>query len=138
MFQKTNSTTLVKLIPPFWACLFDVFITAIHQPADYWRGELEFANEGNPIGNLFMTNHISGLFVVTLFELVVVMFLANWLTGKAQKVFLLFVVLAHSAAVTTWIAPRYGFWSFMFLTFFNAFLVVFVEDLEKRRAAKTI
>ncbi len=62
----------IPLIPAFWSCLFDVAMTIIHQSPEYWQGNLNRANEGNPIGNLFMKNHASGIFVITAIWLLII------------------------------------------------------------------
>jgi hypothetical protein len=56
---------LFFLVPALWTSLFDVAITIIHQPKEYWNGDLTKANEGNPIGALFMGIHIAGLFIIS-------------------------------------------------------------------------
>ncbi|MDD3723522.1 MAG: hypothetical protein PHW92_13735 [Lutibacter sp.] len=45
---------LLALIPVLWASFFDITITIIHQPKEYWNGNLTAANEANPIGNFMM------------------------------------------------------------------------------------
>ncbi len=47
---------LLSLIPALWACLCDTIITIAGQSKEYWDGNLNMANEGNPIGN-FMMRH---------------------------------------------------------------------------------
>ena len=55
---------LLALVPALWASLFDIIITIKGQSEEYWGGNLNMANEGNPIGNFMMKHHVSGIFVV--------------------------------------------------------------------------
>lgn len=118
----TKRDKLALLIPALWTSLFDIGVTIIHQPKEYWEGNLSTANEGNPIGSVFMKNHISGLFIVSALWLTTVALLGYFLPNKIKKVFLLFCVIAHSYGASTWISPRYGFWWVMLLILFNSIL----------------
>jgi hypothetical protein len=52
---------LLALIPALWASLFDAVVTIVHQPKEYWAGNLNIANEANGIGNFMMKQHVSPL-----------------------------------------------------------------------------
>lgn len=136
--KKEKSLELLSLIPAFWACLFDVTVTIIHQPPEYWKGELDKANEGNPIGGPLMENHISGIFVISGFWLVLIGFLGYYLPNKLSKIFLLFVVIAHSWGASTWISPRYGFWWVMLLIAFNAALFILTDETKKSKISNEL
>ncbi|AGA76581.1 hypothetical protein [Echinicola vietnamensis] len=116
------------LIPAFWASIFDIAVTIYHQPATYWSGNLKHYNEGNPIGAFFMSNHVYGLFLICGIWLVLIYIIGKSLKGKAQKIFLLFVVIAHSFGASTWISSRYGFWFAMLLIAFNSSLYIFINE----------
>ena len=58
---------LLALIPALWASLFDTVITIVHQPKEYWNGNLNVGNEANDIGN----------FMIVDFEIFVLP-IANW------------------------------------------------------------
>jgi len=120
---------LIVLIPALWASLFDVVITIVHQSKDYWNGNLEMANEGNPIGNFIMKNHVLGIFVISFFWLIVIGVLGYYLPKKYSRIFLLFVLMVHSLGASTWIIPNYGFWTAIILILFNAILFYKIEDL---------
>jgi hypothetical protein len=123
------STKFLPLVPAFWACLFDVAVTVFHQAPEYWDGNLNTVNEGNPIGNIFMKNHVSGIFVITAIELIIIVVGFRFLPAKLGRVFLLFVVIAHTSATFTWLHPRYGFWSLILLSVINT--VVYITANEK-------
>ena len=110
---------LILLIPALWASVFDTVITVVHQSKEYWSGDLKEANEGNPIGALFMKYHVSGLFILSALWWVLIGVLGYYLPGKISRVFLLFVLMAHSFGASTWLAGRHGF-LFMLLHFFIA------------------
>lgn len=128
----THRHKLLLLIPALWTSLFDILITIIHQPAEYWNGDLTKANEGNPIGALFMTTHMAGLFVISALWLILICVLGYFLPRRLGRVFLLFCVIAHSFAASTWLSSRYGFWYAMVFIMFNSVLYISVEQ----RAAK--
>jgi hypothetical protein len=123
------SAKYLPLIPAFWACLFDVAVTIIHQAPEYWEGNLNAAKEGNPIGNIFMRGHASGIFVISAIELIIIVVAFRFLPKKAGRVFLLFVVIAHTSATLTWLIPRYGFWSLILLSIINS--VIYIQASEK-------
>ena len=60
----TKQEKLLSLIPALWASLLDSVITIVHQPKEYWNGNLNIANEANIIGNFMMKQHVSGIFIV--------------------------------------------------------------------------
>jgi len=123
----TKKGKLLLLIPALWASVFDVAITTVHQSKEYWSGDLSKANEANPIGNLFMGNHVAGLFIISFFWLVLIGVLGYWLPRRIAKIFLLFCVIAHSFGASTWLTTRYGFWYIMALILFNAVLYCTIE-----------
>lgn len=54
----TTRNKLILLVTALWTSIFDIAITIIHQSKQYWEGDLSKANEGNPIGVLFMRNPV--------------------------------------------------------------------------------
>lgn len=124
---------ILALIPAFWASLFDVVITIVHQSKDYWNGNLEMANEGNPIGNFMMKNHVTGIFVISFFWLFVIGILGYYLPKKYSRTFLLFVLIAHSFGASSWLSDNYGFWSAIIFIGFNAILFYIIEDLINKK-----
>lgn len=124
---------ILALIPALWASLFDITITIVHQSKDYWNGNLDMANEGNPIGNFMMKNHVSGIFVISFFWLIVIGVLGYYLPKKISKIVLLFVLIAHSWGASTWISMHYGFWYVILFIGFNAILFYKIEDLINKK-----
>lgn len=124
----TKKQKLLALIPPLWASIFDIAITIVHQPAEYWSGELTQANEGNPIGSFFMSNHISGIFIISIVWIGIVIALGCFLPRKIGRIFLLFVVIAHSFGASTWLSNRYSFWYAMIFILFNCILFYVIDD----------
>lgn len=98
------------MVPALWASLFDILITIVLQPKAYWNGDLSAGNEGNPIGSFFMKNHISGIFVISIFWLVLIGLLGYYLPRQLAKIFLMFVLIAHSYGASTWLSNKFGFW----------------------------
>ena len=84
----TRKDKLLLLIPALWTSIFDVTITVIYQSKEYWDGDLTKANEGNPIGALFMKNHVSGLFVISGLWIITIGLLGYFLPRQARKIFL--------------------------------------------------
>lgn len=124
---------LILLIPSLWASIFDIFITSFWQDPNYWKGDLSKAREGNPIGAWFMSQHVSGLFVISIIWILMIVVLGYYLPGKFRKIFLLFVLIAHSFGASTWLTVWYSFWSAMLFIFFNTVLYVLIEDYVNKR-----
>lgn len=127
---------LLALIPALWASLVDITITITHQAKEYWQGNLEMANEGNPIGNFMMRNHVSGIFIVCGTWLILIGVLGYFLPRKISKVFLLFVLMAHSWGASTWLSPRYGFWSAIIFILINAILFYKIDDMINKKSSE--
>ncbi|MCY1633502.1 hypothetical protein [Marinifilum sp. D737] len=127
---------LLALIPALWASLFDTVITILGQSNDYWNGNLNMANEGNPIGNFMMKNHVSGIFIVCGLWMILIGILGYYLPRKVSRIFLLFVLIAHSWGASSWISMKFGFWPIMVFILFNAILFCKIEDIisKKNRA----
>ena len=121
--------------PALIASLIDISVTIIHQPKAYWEGNLSRANEGNPLGALLMASHVSGLFIISGIEILLIIVLGYYLPTRIIRYLLLFILIAHSCATTTWIAGRYGFWSIMALAAFNTLTYLIANDLIRKRAA---
>ena len=119
---------LLALIPALWASLFDAIITIKGQREEYWDGNLNMANEANPIGNFMMKHHVSGIFVICGLWLILIGILGYYLPKKIARVFLLFVLMAHSWGASTWISMEYGFWFVMILILFNSILFYKIDD----------
>lgn len=130
--KMTNKTKLFPLIPVLWASVFDIFITTVYQPKEYWQGNLSIANEGNPIGALFMKHHVSGLFVISGIWLILIVLLGYHLPRKFSRVFLLFALIAHSFGASTWLSMHWGFASTMFFILFNSILYLAVDEYVRK------
>jgi len=134
-----KSHKLLLLIPALWASIFDILITTYFQNPDYWKGDLSKATEGNPIGAWFMSQHVSGLFIISVFWIILIGVLGYYLPAKLRKIFFLFCVIAHSFGASTWLANHYSFWIPIAFIFFNTLLYCLIEDYvnkeEERRKA---
>jgi len=125
----TNKEKLFFIIPAMWAALFDIFITVFHQSPAYWNGDLNQANEGNPIGAYAMASHVSGLFMISVIWLILIVFLGYKLPHRFSRIFLLFALISHSYGASTWLSNHYGFWSSIAFILFNSILYFMMEDL---------
>lgn len=134
----TKKDKLLLLIPALWTSLFDIAITVIHQSKEYWNGDLTRANEGNPIGAMFMKNHVSGLFIISGFWIIAIGLLGYFLPRQIRKVFLLFCVLAHTFGASTWLSSRYGFWYALTFILFNSILYCVIDNVVYNQATKRI
>jgi len=124
---------IFALIPALWGSLFDTIITINGQIPEYWNGNLNMANEGNPIGNFMMKNHVSGIFVICGLWLILIAILGYYLPRKISRIFLLFVLMAHSWGASTWISMKYGFWPIMIFILFNSILFYIIDDLINKK-----
>lgn len=131
----TKKDKLLLLVPAGWASLFDIAITIVHQPQEYWDGDLSKKNEGNPIGTLLMENHVAGLFILSACWLILIALLGYHLPQKISKVFLLFCLMAHSYGASTWLYNLYGFWYVMAFTLFNAMLYNIIDNRVQSKKA---
>ena len=109
----------INLTPALIASLIDVTVTIVHQPKEYWEGNLNKANEANPIGAILMANHVSGIFLISGIWIILIIVLGYYLPNKISKYFLLFTLIAHSYGAAAWLSTRYGFWSAMVLILIN-------------------
>jgi hypothetical protein len=123
-----KSHKFLLLIPALWVSIFDIFITAFFQNPAYWKGDLSKRREGNPIGNWFMSQHVSGLFIISALWVILIGLLGYYLPAKLRKIFLLFVLIAHSFGGSSWLMKFQGFWSAIIFMFFNTVLYVLIED----------
>ena len=128
----TKKDRILSLVPALWAATFDIAMTIVHQPQVYWKGNLTKGNEANPIGALFMENHLAGLFVISALWLVVVAMLGYWLPRRAGKMFLLFCVMVHSVGASTWLLNEYGYWYVIVWVLFNTIMYCLIEDYVNR------
>ncbi|MFA5298041.1 MAG: hypothetical protein WC389_07515 [Lutibacter sp.] len=119
---------LLALIPALWASLFDITLTIVHQSKEYWSGNLNMTNERNPIGNFMMKNHVSGIFIISIFWLILIGVVGYYLPRKISRIFLLFVLMIHSYGASTWILPNYGFWFVVVFILFNSILFYKIDD----------
>jgi len=119
---------LLLLIPALWTSLFDITITTVHQPKEYWNGNLKKANEGNPIGAIFMENHVYGLFFISIIWILIIGLFGYYLPRKVSRIFLLFCIIAHSFGASSWLSNIYGFWVAMIFILFNSMLYFIIED----------
>ncbi|MRT92640.1 hypothetical protein [Ancylomarina sp. 16SWW S1-10-2] len=120
---------LLAIIPAIWASLFDIVITTIYQPAEYWNGNLDLANEANPFGAFVMKYHVSGLFVISVLWLILIAILGYYLPKKISRVFLLFIFIAHSSAGSFWINIHFGFLFMMIYLLLNSILYFKIDDI---------
>lgn len=132
----TKQEKLLSLIPALWASLLDSVITIVHQPKEYWNGNLNIANEANIIGNFMMKQHVSGIFIVCGLWLILIGIVGYFLPKKYSRVFLLFVLVAHSFGGASWLSQFYGFWSAIIFIAFNSILFYVIEDIIERKKAE--
>jgi len=129
----TKNQKLLMLIPALWASIFDIFITTFFQNPDYWKGDLSKATEGNPIGAWFMSQHVSGLYIISAFWIALIGVLGYYLPRKLSKTFLLFCLIAHSYGASTWLSKFTGFWSLIVFILFNTILYVVLDESINRK-----
>ena len=129
----TGRNKLILIIPAFWAALFDICITIYQQPKEYWTGNLKAGNEGNPIGAIFMANHVSGLFVISFAWLVIILVLGYYLPRRIARVFLLFTLIAHSFGASTRLSNYYGFWWAILFILTNSILFYLTLDIVNKQ-----
>ncbi len=134
---RNRTNKWINLAPALIACLIDITVTIVHQPKEYWEGNLNKANEGNPIGATLMANHVSGIFLISGIWIILVVVLGYYLPNKISRYFLLFTLIAHSYGASTWISPRYGFWSAMALILFNTTTYLIANDIINKRIKKS-
>ena len=121
-----------SLIPAYIASIIDITITITHQAPEYWQGDLTKANEGNPIGGTLMAIDVSGIFIISGIWLLIIGPLGYHLPRKLSRIFLLFVLVAHSYGASTWISPRYGFWAAMLLILFNSLIYILLDERNRK------
>lgn len=128
MHFSLKQVKLLVLMPAFIACFFDVFLTAVLQPADYWEGHLEMANEGNPLVFFAMNQHELGLFVVLILWLALLTLIGYFLPYRLLKILSLGVLVGHSWGASTWLEYFYGFGYVIILFIINATIFILLEE----------
>ena len=123
---------IVSLIPALWASLFDTIITILYQPKEYWQGNLDKANEENPIGKFIMQYHVSGLFIVCFIWIITLCLLGYYLPKKLSQIFLLFILIVHSWGASSWILMNFGFWYVIGFILFNSILFYKIEEYKNK------
>lgn len=127
------SIRLLLAAPAVWALLVDVFFTVVFQDPEYWSGNLEMANEGNPFGAAAMGQSVYGVFLMSGWWLLMILLFTVVLPFKIARVFAVAVLLGQTYGATTWIMPRYGFWLAVALWAVNAALFFIFYDLHVKR-----
>ncbi|CAH8295886.1 hypothetical protein EV196_1135 [Mariniflexile fucanivorans] len=127
---------LLTLIPALWTSLFDSIITIVNQPKEYWDGDLDVANEANSIGYFIMKQHVSGIFILCGIWLILIGIIGYYLPKKYSRVFLLFVLMAHTFGAGNWLIMNYGFWTAIIFVLFNTILFYKIQDLINRKSVK--
>lgn len=125
----------IMLIPAFWAALFDMTITVIYQPNEYWKGNLNIANEANPIGAFAMKHHVLGFFIVSFLWLLIIGLVGAFLPKKTTVFFTLFVLLCHTWGGSSWIMNNFGFWFVMLYMLTNSFLFLYCQNYYTSKSA---
>ncbi len=131
--HKKKPYKFLILIPALWACFLDELFTIVYQPASYWSGNLDLANEANPIGAFVMRNYVSGIFIISVLWLIIIAFVGYYLPRKWSKIFALFILLIHSREASSLLMSRYGFWSAIILFAVNSIFFVLMEELHTKK-----
>lgn len=129
MKNKKLANKLLILIPAFWACSLDLIITLLNQPSEYWYGNLKIYREGNPLVEILMKNHISGIFIFVILWLLTIIFIGYFLSPKSLRTLTLFVLVAHTFGASTWLVEIFGFWSAICLFLINSIIYISFEDI---------
>ena len=127
---------LVMLLPAFWAALFDMTITVVYQPNEYWNGNLNVANEANPIGAFAMKHHVLGFFIVCLFWLFIIGIVGSFLNKKNLPLFTLFVLICHTWGGSSWIMNHFGFELVMIYIFLNSLFFIKIQKYYNSKEIK--
>jgi hypothetical protein len=136
--KRFDKARILTLIPALWASILDITLTICGQPSAYWNGNFKVANERNPIGAFVMSNHVSGLFVISGIWIALIVLLGYYLPRKISRIFLLFVLIANSWGASSWIAKDYWFVGSLALFLINAILYILIDEMStKARYAST-
>lgn len=131
--MQFDKSRVLPIIPALWASIIDIGATIFGKPAGYWKGDLHIANERNPIGSFFMAHHTSGLFIISAVWIILIVALGYYLPRKISKIYLLFVLIAHSWGASSWIPKEYNFLGSISLFLFNAILYIMIEELSSTK-----
>jgi hypothetical protein len=120
---------------PAILCVLDNALTLYGQPPEYWQGDYQRANEGNPVERWFFHLH-PGVFVAGTF-LWVLLFVALIvaLPWRAAKVLSLGVALGHVVGANAWLWQEFAlYWLFPPVLLASAWMIVWTwERAECRR-----
>jgi hypothetical protein len=112
--------------------LGDCLATALGQPENYWIGDYDVANEGNPVVLWCMTLHPGGFFALTVVWIAAFCFAILKLPRVLALILSLSVAFSHAHCTGTWLFHHpHGFYYTLSLCIGCA--VVFVLALELSR-----
>lgn len=129
MKKRKISNVLLILIPAFWACLVDLILTIMNQPFGYWQGNLQIAEEGNPLIKFLMKNNISGIFIFVTIWLLFIVIIGYYLPTKLLRMLSIFVLIAHTYGGSSWLAECCGFWTVINYILLNSVLFIAIQDI---------
>jgi hypothetical protein len=95
-------------VAPVFCCTLDASLTLIGQPADYWAGERDAANEANPLARLLLLWHplafAAGIVAAMLFYALLLGLLPRNLARLAS----FGILFPHSLGVGMWCVSLLG------------------------------
>jgi hypothetical protein len=127
-----------------WLCvpivitdLFDVTVTMLGQPSEYWKGSYGLVNEFNPFAHWFMVIHPIGAVIYIIIDIVVISLLIIVLPLMTSKILSAFWAIGSAKAIYNWLAGtlHMGWWISNLVILIPTIILVYAFD--KASAEKT-
>jgi hypothetical protein len=121
------------LLPAILMILFDVGVTLLFQPPEYWRSNYDLTTEKSPFGIILLRFHPAAFLAYIFIYIVVIAFLVFWLSTPWHKITALAVVVGHTAGVFSWLGHRI-YWEMIVIFIVIAAVTVYSwQRAESRR-----
>jgi hypothetical protein len=112
------------LLPAIAMILFDLGLTIIFQPREYWQGSYGLTTEKSPIGVFLLSIHPAVFLIVMLIYIGIVTLLIFQLPIPWNRIIALALVVGHTAGVYSWIRSR-NYWAVIVIFLAIAAVTVF-------------
>jgi hypothetical protein len=121
-----SKSRLWLFFPVIVACILDVSLTLLGQPAEYWITSFRVVNEANPVSHLLLTMHPLAFVLYNICELLIVCVLIMALPLIVSKTISVFYTIGSAKAIYYWMAGslHYSFFVSNLVLIFPAIILV--------------
>jgi hypothetical protein len=120
--------------------IFDIALTLIGQPEQYWQGNYQAVNEANPISHWFLAKHPVVYILYSIARFLGYGLFIAILPLKLSKIVSIYLILAHTIGAHGWAKNVFyvGYWERMGMLLIPAILIVYSLDRVNSLMAETV